>query len=453
VSSFRDTRALVVGLGVSGHAAARALQREGASVFVTDAARDEALEARAAELREAGIEVELGGHLLATREFDLAVVSPGIPLHADIVSGLRSRGIELISEIELGFRLARCDILAVTGTNGKTTTTELLAQMLLRAGVPSAAAGNIGTPLTDAVTLVTEGGAIATEVSSFQLALTHRFRPKVAVVLNVAEDHTDWHHNAAAYASAKRQITVNQTDEDVLVYNREDATSSDIAKGSRAVTVPFSARAAPKGGIGISGGKVRFQGRLLLNASELSLPGRAGADDTLAAAAAALCYGIGRDAVVDVARNFRASSHRLQTVATVNGVTFIDDSKATNPHATLAALEGMTDVVLIAGGRSKGIDLRVLKAAVPPVVAVVAVGEAAPEIVAVFEELVPVVVADSMPRAVESARRAAGGRGSVLLSPSCASLDMYSSYAARGDDFQRAVANLAAERTSENGQP
>ncbi|HEU4489156.1 MAG TPA: Mur ligase family protein, partial [Actinomycetota bacterium] len=133
MSSFRDTRALVVGLGVSGHAAARALQREGATVFVTDAARDEALEARAAELREAGIEVELGGHLLATREFDLAVVSPGIPLHADIVSGLRSRGIELISEIELGFRLTRCDILAVTGTNGKTTTTELLAQMLQRA--------------------------------------------------------------------------------------------------------------------------------------------------------------------------------------------------------------------------------------------------------------------------------------------------------------------------------
>ena len=187
-----------------------------------------------------------------------------------------------------------------------------------------------------------------------------------------------------------------------------------------------------------------------MEAAGFSLPGRAGADDTLAAAAAALSYGAGRAAVIEAARSFQPLSHRLETVATVSGVTFIDDSKATNPHATLAALQGMSEVVLIAGGRSKGIDLRVLKASVPPVVAVVALGEASPEIVSVFESLVPVATETSMEGAVLRAFEAARGRGSVLLSPSCASLDMYSSYAARGEDFQLAVATLEAER-DQNG--
>ena len=446
MSSYEGVLALVVGLGVSGLAAARALHAAGAQVRVTDGSDDDDVRERAAELRAQGIEVELGGHAVAMQDVDLAVVSPGIPLDTGIVSSLVAADIETISEIELGWRLARCDILAVTGTNGKTTTTELLAAMLDNAGVVSMAAGNIGTPLTEAVALIGEGGAIATEVSSFQLALTQGFRPCVSVVLNVAEDHTDWHGNVAAYGAAKGLITSNQGPDDTLVFNREDAISNAIAAHTLAQTVPFSAVTAPRNGIGVADGEVRWMGKGLMDSAELSLPGRAGADDTLAAAAAALSYGAGRPAVVEAARSFQPLSHRLETVATVSGVTFIDDSKATNPHATLAALEGMSDVVLIAGGRSKGIDLRVLKAAVPPVVAVVALGEASPEIVSVFESLVPVETEGSMPAAVRRAFEAAGGRGSVLLSPSCASLDMYSSYAARGDDFKRAVSSLEAGR-------
>jgi len=446
VNSYKGVHALVVGLGLSGFAAARALHVAGAHVRVTDDSDDNNLRARAAELSAQGIEVEVGGHAVATEEVDLAVVSPGIPLETGIVSNLMGAGIETISEIELGYRLARCDILAVTGTNGKTTTTELLAAMLDSAGVVSMAAGNIGTPLTEAVALIGEGGAIATEVSSFQLALTQDFRPRVAVVLNVAEDHTDWHGNAAAYGAAKGLITSNQGPGDTLVFNREDAVSNSIAAHTRAQTVPFSAVTAPRNGIGVADGEVRWIGEALMDSAELSLPGRAGADDTLAALAAALSYGAGRAAVVEAAGSFHPLSHRLETVATVNGVTFIDDSKATNPHATLAALEGMSDVVLIAGGRSKGIDLRVLKAAVPPVVAVVALGEASGEIVSVFESLVPVETESSMSAAVRWAFETARGRGSVLLSPSCASLDMYSSYAERGDDFKRAVSSLKAER-------
>ena len=449
MSSHEGVIALVVGLGVSGFAAARALHAAGAHVRVTDGSDDDTLRVRAAELKAMGIEVELGGHAIALEDVGFAVVSPGIPPETGIVSGLVAAGIETVSEIELGYRLATCDILAVTGTNGKTTTTELLAVMLDNAGVVSMAAGNIGTPLTEAVALIEQGGAIATEVSSFQLALTQDFKPRVAVVLNVGEDHTDWHGNQAAYGAAKGLITRNQGPADTLVFNREDAISNDIAAHTRAQTIPFSAVTAPEDGIGVMNGEVRWRKEPLMDAAELSLPGRAGADDTLAAAAAALSYGAGLAAVIEAARSFQPLSHHLETVATVSGVTFIDDSKATNPHATLAALEGMSDVVLIAGGRSKGIDLRVLRAAVPPVVAVVALGEASNEIVSVFESLVPVETAGSMAVAVRSAFEAARGRGSVLLSPSCASLDMYPSYAARGDDFKRAVASLEAGRKTD----
>jgi UDP-N-acetylmuramoylalanine--D-glutamate ligase len=369
----------------------------------------------------------------------MAVVSPGIPPSAPIVRRLMDRGIEIVSEVELAFRIARCDFLAVTGTNGKTTTTSLLAAILEEAGVPTRAAGNIGYPLIDAVGEVGSDGALAVEVSSFQLAATQTFRPRVAVLLNVAEDHTDWHGSFDDYAAAKARIVANQTPRDFFLPNHDDPVAMKIASTARSRVVPFSALSIPPDGIGVSGGTVYRGDDAIFEVDDLPLPGAAGIEDATAAAGAALCYGIDPRAIRRALRSFRPLAHRLEVVARAGGVTYIDDSKATNPHATLSAVRGLDSVVLIAGGRSKGIDLSPLARTVPPVVAVVAIGQARDEIREVFASRVPVDVCDTMHEAVGRAIARSAPGGSVLLSPGCASLDMYESYKARGEDFARSV--------------
>lgn len=448
-------RAVVVGLGVSGHAAAIALARHGARVRVTEMSAGPEIERRAAELRALGVEVETGRHDLQALDADLAVVSPGVPPHAPVLRALARAGVKLISELELGARLARCDLIAVTGTNGKTTTTGLIAHMLETAGVEALAAGNIGLPLTEAAGRVGPGGVLAVEASSFQLQLTQSFHPRVAVVLNIAEDHIDWHGSVEAYARAKARITANQGPGDALVANRDDERAWAIARASSARVVAFSGEEAPPGGAGPSGGWLVCAGRRVLELEALPLPGRAGVEDAAAACAAALSYGLDADAVARALVSWRPLAHRLEVVARANGVTYIDDSKATNPHATLAALKGLSDVVLIAGGRSKGMDLSALAAAAPPVVAAVVLGEAAGELERVFGGVVPVESVATMDEAVTAAARHARRGGSVLLSPACASLDMYRSYAERGADFARAVRELIGARagtTSEGSE-
>jgi UDP-N-acetylmuramoylalanine--D-glutamate ligase len=442
LSDVAGARVLVVGLGVSGYAAAAALLRRDAKVRVTEFSDSPQLRVRADELRALGAEVELGNHDLDALDADIAVVSPGIPPDAPVIAALRAAGREPWSEIELAYRLARCDLVAVTGTNGKTTTTSLLAAMLAAGGRPSVAAGNIGLPLIEAIEQVPNGGVIAVEVSSFQLAGIDRFRPRAACILNVAEDHTDWHGSIAGYARAKARITENQTSDDVLVPNLADRAAMDIASRSSARVAPFSASSDPTDGIGVRGGDVRWRGRKVLGLADVPLPGAAGLEDTLAAAGTALEYGVEESAVRAAIEGFKPLPHRLEVIAEHDGVTYVDDSKATNPHATLSAVRGLNAVVLIAGGRSKGMDLSALAGSVPPVIAVIALGEAADEVATVFAELVPVVRATDMTAAVRLAAARSVPGGSVLLSPGCASLDMYESYAARGEDFARAVRGL-----------
>jgi len=437
--NLRGRSVLVVGLGVSGAATAAALARLGALVRVTESATSEAIEERAEVLHALGVAVETGGHQLDDLAADLAIVSPGIPPRAEVMGALRDQGVEMVGEIELAGMLARCDLLAVTGTNGKTTTTSLLAAMLAEADIPSTAAGNIGRPLIEAVAEIGPGGAIAVEVSSFQLDTIRTFRPRVAVLLNIAEDHTDWHGSFQAYAAAKAKMVQNQRAEDHVVFNLEDPTVGRIAERSAARTVPFSVSRAPETGIGIGGDRILWRGRDLIGVGELSLLGAAGVEDSLAAAGAALAYGLDEAPVARALRSFRSLPHRMDLVAEMDGIRYIDDSKATNPHATLAAVRGMEGVVLIAGGRSKGMDLAALVATVPAVVAVVALGEARDEVARVFAGKVPVELVDSMSDAVRFAMKLVQPGGSVLLSPGCASLDMYENYAERGDDFARAV--------------
>ena len=439
MSSMAGRRVIVVGLGVSGFAAARALLELDAKVRVTEAGDSSVVRERAEALRAEGAEVETGGHDVEGLDADLAVLSPGIPPSSDVVTALRRASIPIWSEIELAYHLASCKFLAVTGTNGKTTTTSLLSAMLVEQGIPSVAAGNIGLPLVEAVATVPATGAIAVEVSSFQLATIDRFRPDVAVVLNVAEDHTDWHGSFEGYRAAKARIVENQRAEDVYVPNLDDETAMAIARVTPARVVPFTAAEPPAPGAGVRDGWLVWNEVAILPVADVPLAGVAGIEDGLAAAAAALEFGVDAQAVARAIRSFRPLHHRLETVAVVDDVTFVDDSKATNPHATIAAVRGLHDVVLIAGGRSKGIDLSPLRATVPPVRAVIALGEAAGAIVDVFGETVPVERAATMNEAVERAIEHSVPGGSVLLSPACASLDMYESYAARGEDFARAI--------------
>lgn len=435
-------RVLVVGLGVSGFSAAKALVELEAKVRVTEASDGELVRQRAEQLQALGAEVEYGGHDLGRLDADLAVISPGIPPSAEIARAVADQGIELWSEVELAYRLAECDFLAVTGTNGKTTTTSLLASILEESGVPTAAAGNIGFPLIDAIAAVGPDGAIALEVSSFQLVATQRFRPKVAVLLNVAEDHTDWHGSFAAYSEAKARLIRNQAPDDVFLPNASDETAMTIAKQAQSRIVPFSGETVPSGGIGVRDGQVLWREQAVLGVGDTPLPGTAGLEDTVAAAGAALEYGLDPRAVGRAVRSFRPLAHRLELVASVEGIDYIDDSKATNPHATLAALRGLSNVVLIAGGRSKGIDLGPLAQGASSLIAVIALGEAKEELQGVFADRVPVELVDSMDEAVQAALRRSVPGGSVLLSPGCASLDMYESYAARGEDFARSVRAL-----------
>ena len=441
MSSFAGKRVIVVGLGVSGFAAARALLDLEAKVRVTEAGSSDVVVERAEALRAEGAEVEIGGHDLERLDGDLAVLSPGISPASPVVSALKREGVTTWSEIELAYRLASCRFLAVTGTNGKTTTTSLLAAMLAEGGVVSTAAGNIGVPLVEAVAGVPASGAIAVEVSSFQLATIDEFRPVVAVVLNVAEDHTDWHGSFEEYAGAKARIVANQTADDVFVPNFEDPIAMGMASSTEASVVPFTAGVPPRPGTGVVEGTLRWNDLPILPVEDVPLGGVAGVEDAAAAATAALEIGVPAEAVARAIRGFRPLGHRLEVVAEVDGVAYIDDSKATNPHATLSAVRGLTDVVLIAGGRTKGIDMTPLRATVPPVRFVVAIGEAAQEIERAFDGVAPVERAATMPEAVDKASARAKRGGSVLLSPGCASLDMYESYAARGEDFARAIRN------------
>ncbi len=438
-------RIVVVGLGASGAAVATFLDHLDAKVHVTESSTSSVIEERAAALRVQGVEVTTGGHDLDLLDCDLAVLSPGVPPTSEVVRRLRDSGAEVVGEVELAYRFATCDFLAVTGTNGKTTTTGLLARMLVEGGVRAVAAGNIGTPAIEVVTRDPALRAVALEVSSFQLATIDKFRARVGVVLNLGEDHTDWHGSFAEYVAAKARIVENQTEHDVFVPNRSDRHAWAIAETTRARVVPFSATEPVDDGVGPRDTALTWRGAPLLELSEIPLPGAAGVEDVAAAAAAALEYGVAASAVRRAIKAFRPLSHRLEVVAEIDGVTYIDDSKATNPHATLSAVRGLRDVVLIAGGRSKGIDLSPLRETVPPVVAVVALGEAADEVAATFKGSVPVERASSMTEAVRLARSRAVARGSVLLSPACASLDMYSSYAERGEDFARAVRGLIEE--------
>ena len=433
-------RALVVGLGRSGQAVARHLMMRGTVVSVVDDAPSDEARVEAAALGLNLVEhptVEALADMVVRS--DLVVPSPGVPASHPVYALARAAGVPVRGEVELASRWSICPLIAVTGTNGKTTVTSQIAEMLTTSGVASIAAGNIGLPLSDAVA-VEHLQVVVAEVSSFQLAFAESFRPIVAVWLNLAPDHLDWHGGLGAYVAAKARIWANQGPGDVAVVNADDPVVMAQAASAPSRVVTFGLEAPAD--FTVADGWLRGPDGPLLEVSALSRSLPHDLSNALAASATALAAGASVEAVQRALTGYAPLPHRLTLVAYSGGVRWYDDSKATNPHAAVAAVKGFDSVVLLAGGRNKGLDLGALAEVSDRVRAVVALGEAAPQVAAAFAGRRPVRVAANMADAVAAAAEVAQPGDVVLLSPGCASFDWYRNYAERGDDFAAAVHNL-----------
>ena len=446
--SVSGQRVVVVGAARSGVAAAHLLVTRGASVVLTDTR--ETIDP-ADELRRAGVVLELGGHRPETlASADLIVLSPGVsPRQADVAAA-RAAGVPVIGEVELASRWLAGRIVAITGTKGKSTTTTLVGRMLAEGGFKAAVGGNIGVPLSAQVAASTPDVIHVVEASSFQLETTEQFRPWIAVLLNLSADHLDRHDSLEAYAAAKGRIFANQQADDFAVVNVDDAASLALAR-TRARLVPLSPSAAIADGIVVTSEAIAHRragvDAPLVPVSAVRLLGRHLLTDVAAAAAVAEIAGVSPEAMVRAVEGFTGLEHALEPVSSIQGVGFVNDSKATNIEAASRAIESIDQgLVVILGGRFKGGDFGALRA---PLVArqasVVAIGEAAPLVAAALAESVPVRDAASMDDAVRLGFAMAPPGGTVLLAPACASFDMFADYAERGRRFKDAVARLAYE--------
>ncbi len=433
---------LVAGAGRTGQSVIRMAARDGAQVALFD----DNPEVVARVAGEFGLD-----RFGATRAFlaaaltdvDEVVVSPGFPLAHPLRALAEERGLRPIGDVELASRRTATPLIAVTGTNGKSTVTKLIAEMITAGGHVAVETGNIGYPILDALE-DHPAEYYVVEVSSFQLADTSAFHPLVAVWTNLSPDHLDWHPSIEHYVGSKLQILANQTEADVAVLNAEDEIVAQASGFTAARIVSF----------GIDAGDARVRdGHLVGPAGEdlgavaaMARPFPHELANGLAAACAALAVGAAPDACGQVLRNFAGLPHRIQLVGHIGGVPYFDDSKATTPASVVTALHSFASAVLIAGGKNKGLDLSVLADASDHVRAVVTIGAAAEEVAAVFEGRRPVVRATSMDDAVWHAADLAQTGDAVVLSPACTSWDAYRDYAERGDDFARAVKELAATR-------
>ena len=443
----RDRNVIVVGAGRSGRSAAALLVSRGARVTLADAA--DAI-GDAGSLEAQGIRVEAGAHRPdAFVHSDLVVLSPGVPPDQEAVAAARRAGVPVIGEIELASRWLSGRIIAITGTKGKSTTTTLTARMLQEAGFAATAGGNLGTALSGQVAESRPESLHVVEVSSFQLETTETFHPWVAVALNLSPDHLDRHASFAEYAAAKARIFANQTAQDWAVINADDPGALALAREARARRFDFALDAEVLNGVTVQDGQVvrrdRGTATPLVPVASVKLPGRHLLADVLAAAAVGCVAGVPPSAMQRAVENFAGLEHALERVAEIDGVQFINDSKATNIAAAGQALRSFpAHVVAIMGGRYKGgafEDLRDVVASHAD--AIVAIGEAGPLIEQALGDVVPVARAASMADAVSDAFARATRGGVVLLAPACSSFDMFTDYRARGEAFKAAVRKLA----------
>jgi len=446
---LKDKRVLVVGLGKSGVASALFLKARGARVTVSDTKSPDQLRDEIPILLDHGITVETGGHGERTfRGQDLIVVSPGVPVDAPPLVQARTAGEPVIGEIELAAQNLTGPIVAITGSNGKTTTTTLAGEILAAGGLPVAVGGNIGTPAISLVEGASRETVIVLEVSSFQLETIQTFRPKLAVILNITPDHLDRHRTFRTYVDAKARIFENQQPDDFAVLNEDDPTCRTLRDRTRAEVFWFSRKQEVQNGAWVRDGKILFrdgsgQSEVML-VSEIPLKGAHNVENVLAGVCAGALMGCEPAKIRKAIQEFKAVEHRLEYVATIKGVEYFNDSKATNVDATIKALESFPkNIHLILGGKDKGSDYTVLNDLLRErVKRVYTIGAAAEKIESQIKGAAEIVHAETLDNAIRRAAAVAQSGDVVLLAPACASFDQFQSYNHRGRVFKEVVHSL-----------
>lgn len=449
---LKNKPVLVIGAGKSGMATAGFLAGKGARPVLTDMRPEESFGGSLAGLREQGVSTVFGSYPEVTPGlYDLVVVSPGVPLTVPPVVQAREAGIPVTGELELAWRFTCSPVVAITGTNGKTTTTTLVGEIFKEAGYRTLVAGNIGTPLVDVVENYGPEDIIVAEVSSFQLETTTSFRPHVGAILNLTPDHLDRHGSMEEYTKAKAKIFAFQQPGDFTVLNYDDPLTRNLSAGSPGQVIFFSRRHTLERGVFVYQGKI--VARLVddnilevLPISRVAVPGAHNLENALAAVACGLAMGVEAGVLARTLQIFPGVPHRLELVGEINGVRYINDSKGTNPEASIKALEAYdVPIVLIAGGRNKGSDFTCLAQKIKEKVkSLIVLGECAEELAYAVKEagLRRVFRAEKFRDAVVMAHKEARPGEIVLLSPACASWDMFKSYEERGDLFRQLVQNL-----------
>lgn len=443
-------RVLVVGMARSGVAAAELLLHSGAVPLINDTKALEAFGIELDGLKNTKAEFHLGENPIALLEkADAVVISPGVPIDAPLVVAAREKGIILIGELELGALFDQSRMVAVTGTNGKTTTVTLLCEIFKNAGKIARTAGNIGIPYTKVAMEAREEDVTVCEVSSFQLETVETFHPKVAAILNITEDHLNRHGTMEEYTRLKLRIFENQTEEDIAVLNFDDTLLQDKAANIKSRVMWFSAKRAVPMGAFIEDGCIMcaFDGeiRKVVEADQVHIPGPHNLENALAATCVATAMGVPAPVIRHTLRTFEGVEHRIEFVRTLDGVTFINDSKGTNVDSTIKAVQTMQDqTIIILGGYDKKTDFAPLAAEIaktPFIQGAVVIGQTAEQIKSALKEkgFHNVKSAESFEHGISLAREALAGSGNVLLSPACASFDMFKDYEERGCVFKQIV--------------
>lgn len=446
ITKYQHKKILVLGLAKSGVSAATLLHKLGAFVTINDM-KPFSENPEAQGLLEQGITVICGDHPIELLDegFELVVKNPGIPYHNSMVERAIEKGIPIITEVELAYEISEAPFIGITGTNGKTTTTTLIFEMLEKGNKMPLIAGNIGTVASDVAQMAEERNQIVIELSSFQLMGIDTFRPKIAVLTNLYDAHLDYHRTRPEYFEAKSYITKNQTDGDYFIVNYEQEEVMNIARLSQATIVPFSTKQFLETGASVKDGWVYFNGEPIMERSQIVLPGDHNLENILSAIAAAKLAGVENPAIHNVLSTFTGVKHRLQYIGDKHGRKFYNDSKATNILATQNALNAFRQpVILLAGGLDRGNEFDELLPAFKQIKALITFGQTAEKLERVGKEagIKTIIRVDNVEKAVPVALDLSEADDIILLSPACASWDQYKTFEVRGDIFINAVHKL-----------